>query len=211
MTDQLAKRKLSQIENPNYLDTNVLLYTAAVTTKEYLNDLKENYTKKSPKAKVPQWITNIEEKILQLRRTIGHLTTIINCKKTGIFTKHQKNLKERYYKKYGNTKLHTLKVKLTVLKHKLSATSAKLKYQKKKYNRKLVNRKFSVNPKAFYRDFKGNNISTEKLPTKESIETYWKGIWQNKTTFNHNTKWLQQLESTHCSHVTPKTMILICS
>ena len=52
--DQLAKRKLSQIENPNYLDLNVLLYTAAVTTKEYLNDLKESYTEKSPKAKVPQ-------------------------------------------------------------------------------------------------------------------------------------------------------------
>ena len=100
--DQLAKRKLSQIENPNYLDINVLLYTAAVTTKEYLNDLRENYTEKSSKAKVPQWITNIEAKILRLRRTIGHLTTNINCKKTGIFTNHQKNLKERYYKKYGN-------------------------------------------------------------------------------------------------------------
>ena len=132
--DQLAKRKLSQIENPNYLDINVLLYTAAVTTKEYLNDLKENYTEKSPKAKVPQWITNIEAKILRLRRTIGHLTTIINCKKTGIFTNHQKDLKERYYKKYGNTKLHTLKFKLTVLKHNLCATSTKLKYQKKRYN-----------------------------------------------------------------------------
>ena len=39
---------------------------------------------------------------------------------------------------------------------------------------------------------------------KESIETFWKGIWQKKTTFNHNAKWLQQLESTYCSHVTPK-------
>ena len=154
---------------------------------------------------MPQWITNIEAKILRLRRTISHLTTIINCKKTGIFTNHQKDLKERYYKKYGNTKLHTLKFKLTVLKHNLCATSTKLKYQKKRYNRKLINRKFSVNPKAVYRDFKGNNISTEKLPTKESIETYWKGIWQNKTTFNHNAKWIQQLESTYCSHVTPKT------
>ena len=202
--DQLAKRKLSQIENPNYLDINVLLYTAAVTTKEYLNDLKENYTEKSPKAKVPQWITNIEAKILLLRRTIGHLKTIISCKKTAIFTNHQKNLKERYYKKYGNTKLYTLKFKLTVLKHNLCATSSKLKYQQKRFNQKLINRKFCVNPKAVYRDFKGDNISTVKLPTKETTETYWKGIWQNKTTFNHNAKWLQQLESTYCSHVTPK-------
>ena len=28
----------------------------------------------------------------------------------------------------------------------------------KRYNRKLINRKFSVDPKAVYRDFKDNNI-----------------------------------------------------
>ena len=202
--DRLAKRKLSQIENPNYLDINVLLYTAAVTTKEYLNDVSKRYTEKTPKAKMPQWITNIEDKIIRIRRTIGHLTTIISCKRTGIFTNHQKKLKEKYYKKYGNTKLHTLNFKLTVLKHNLHATSVRLKYQKKRFNRKFINRKFSTNPKAVYRDFKGNNIAAEKLPTKESIETFWKGIWQEKTTFNHNAKWLQRLENTYCSHVTRK-------
>ena len=175
--DRLAKRKLSQIENPNYLDINVLLYTAAVTTKKYLNDVSKRYTEKTPKAKMPQWITNIEDKIIRIRRTIGHLTTIISCKRTGIFTNHQKKLKEKYYKKYGNTKI------LTVLKHNLHATSVKLKYQKKRFNRKFINRKFSTNPKAVYRDFKGNNIATEKLPTKESIETFWKGIWQEKNNF----------------------------
>ena len=39
VVDQLAKWKLSQIENPNYLNINVLLHAAAVITKEYLNDL----------------------------------------------------------------------------------------------------------------------------------------------------------------------------
>ena len=48
--DQLAKRKLSQTENPNYLDINVLLHTAAVTTNEYLNDLK-SILKKTRKLK----------------------------------------------------------------------------------------------------------------------------------------------------------------
>ena len=86
--DRLAKRKLSQIENQNNLDINVLLYTAAVTTKEYLNDLRKKYTEKNPKAKMPQWITNIEDKIIRIRRTIGHLTTINSCKKAGIFTNH---------------------------------------------------------------------------------------------------------------------------
>ena len=153
---------------------------------------------------MPQQITNIQDKIIRLRRTIRHLVVIISCKKTGIFINHQKKLKEKYYKKYGNTKLHTLNFKLTVLKYNLHAISVRLKYQKKRFNRKFINRKFSTNPKAVYRDFKGNNIAREKLPTRESIETFWKGIWQKKKTFNHNVKWLQRLESTYCSHKTPK-------
>ena len=192
--DRLAKRKLSQIENPSYLDINVLLYTAAVTTKEYLNDLSNRYTEKTPKAEMPQWITNIKDKIIRIRRTIGHLTTIISCNKTIIFTNHQKKLKEKYYKKYGHTKVHTLDFKLNVLKHNLHAKSVRLKYQKKRFNRKFINWKFSTNRKAAYRGLKGNNIATEKSPTKESIETFWKGIWQEK----------QRLENTYCSHVTPK-------
>ena len=80
---------------------------------------------------MPQWITNIEDKLIQIRRTIEHLTTIISCKKTGICTNHQKKLKEKCYKKYGNTKLHSLNFKLTVVKHNLHATSVRLKYQKK--------------------------------------------------------------------------------
>ena len=49
--DQLVKQKLSQIQNPNYLDIDVLLYTAAVTTKEYLNDLNKKYTENPRKLK----------------------------------------------------------------------------------------------------------------------------------------------------------------
>ena len=43
--------------------------------------------------------------IIRIRRTIGHLTTIISCNKTGIFTNHQKKLKEKYKKtwKYKTT------------------------------------------------------------------------------------------------------------
>ena len=87
----LAKWKLSQIESLNYLHINFILNTAAVTTKEYLRDLSRKYTKKAQKGKMPRWITNIQGKVIRLRQTIRHLTTIINCKKTGIFINHQNN------------------------------------------------------------------------------------------------------------------------
>ena len=46
-----------------------------------------------------------------------------------------------------------------------------------------MNKKISTNPKPVYPNFKGNNIPTEKLPTKESTETFWKGIWLKKNNF----------------------------
>ena len=50
---------------------------------------------------MPQWIANIEDKIIPLRRIIGHFTSIISCKKTGIFTNHQNNLKKYIIKNMG--------------------------------------------------------------------------------------------------------------
>ena len=91
MIDSQAKWKLSQTESLNNLHINFLLYTAAVTMKEYLRDLSKKYTEKTQKGKMQQWITNIEDKVIQLTQTIRHLTTIINCKKTGIFINHQNN------------------------------------------------------------------------------------------------------------------------
>ena len=78
---------------------------------------------------------------------------------------HQKNFKEKYYLEYGTIK-YTF-TNLNLLKHNIFAISVKLKDQKKRYNRKLINQKFSNNPKAVYRDIKDNSISKEKLPKKE--------------------------------------------
>ena len=39
----------------------------------------------------------------------------------------------------------------------------KLKYQNKRYKPELINRKFSINTKDAYRDFKGNNILTKQF------------------------------------------------
>ena len=140
-----------------------------------------------------------------LRKKIGQLTTLIKCKTTGNFTNHQKEVKEKFNKKYGNTKLTTLNFNLTLLKQKLKATSTKLKWQKKKYEKQVINNKFNTNPKSVYRDFKGNNITLTNLPAKNEVENFWKGIWATETNFNKNAKWLKKIEKTYCKNVTPKT------
>ena len=52
-----------------------------------------------------QWIKDIKEKMIWLRRTIGHVTIIINSTNTDAFTNHKRNLQEKYYNKYDCTRL----------------------------------------------------------------------------------------------------------
>ena len=67
----------------------------------------------------PKWTANIENKINNFRKTIGKLTTVINCKKTERFAKYQKKLRKNFRKKFSNTKQRTLDFKLTLLKQEL--------------------------------------------------------------------------------------------
>ena len=90
--DFISINKLNELIKPNFFDINVLLYTAAVTANEHMGDLKEKANQRPKTYNPPKWITNIENKINNLRKTIGQLTTVINCKKTERFTKHQKKI-----------------------------------------------------------------------------------------------------------------------
>ena len=99
ITDFLSLNKLNKLRKPNLFDINVLLYTAAVTTNKHKGYLKENTNQRPKTYKPPKWITNIENKTNNLRKTIEQLTIVINRKKTERFTKHQKTLRENFSKK----------------------------------------------------------------------------------------------------------------
>ena len=90
-------------------------------------------------------------------------------------------------------RLTTLNFNVTLLKQELRATSTKLKWHKKKYERQVINNKFNTNPKSVYQDFKGNNITLTNLPAKHEVEDSWKGIWATET--NTQTKTQSGLQS----------------
>ena len=132
-----------------------------------------------------------------LRKKIGQFTTLINCKTTGNFTSHQKEINKKFdKKKYGNTRLTTLNFNLTLRKQELKATSTKLKWHKKKYERQVINNKFNTIPKSVKHDFKGNSITLTNLPARYEVEDFWKGIWATETNLNKNAEWLKELEKT---------------
>ena len=185
---------------PNYWDINVCLYSAAVTCLREMNQLRELTPTTKNKPKFLRWLTQLEESIIYLRKTIGQLTVIIKCKKTNTFLKHQKSLLKKFRKKFRNTTMTNFESKLYISKQKLKAKSEKLKYHKKLFERKSINHRFNCDPKSVYRTMKGNCITAENIPTKNEIETFWKSIWQDTNkTFNETASWLRELELTYCS------------
>ena len=157
---------MKEISEPSHFDINALLYMSALTAKEHLNNLKE-ISKQRPKKTESKWLNNIESKISALRKKIGELTTLINCKISGNFTNHQKEIKEMFHKRYGNTRMQTLRLKLTLLKQNLKVTSSKLKWLKKNHQRQAINGNFSSNPKSVYCKFKGKRITLNEMPAKK--------------------------------------------
>ena len=192
------------LDSPNYWDLNVCLYSAAVTCLQEMNQLRElNLTKNKPK--FPRRLTQLEESTTYPRKTIGQLTVIVKCKQTNTYSKHQKSLPEKFRKKFRNTTLLNLQSNLYITKQKLKKKSKKLKYHKKLYKRKTINRNFSCDPKNVYRTMKGNGITAEKISTKYEVKTFRKNIWRAPDkTFNENSFWLSELEMTYFSDVQPK-------
>ena len=86
-------------------------------------------------------IAQLELSITNPRRNIEQLEVVIKCKQENKFTKHQRNLFEKFCKKFVNTRASTLSYKLTKLKQDLKSKSRKLKCKKRLASRKSLNKK----------------------------------------------------------------------
>ena len=129
-------------------DINIMIYTAAITLKKYLGNLKENKQERTTAAK-PGWIRNLEQKIVSLRRKIAHTELIIKCKQLNTFTTYQRKISARLKRLFGNTKIRTLEYNLKILKQDLKATYKKLFCQPKLNQRKSINKNFFHEPQKF--------------------------------------------------------------
>ena len=97
--------------------------------------------------------------------------------------------------------MSTLETKLISRKQELKSKADNLKHQKRLIERKKISRQFSFNLKKVYRNMKGDKIEVDKILTKDSIEQFWKGIWQDNAIFNEKADWLKDLNDTCCKNV----------
>ena len=111
-----------------------------ITIKTYLSDLseKENH-QEIPKQ--PKWLSNLDQKVIKLRKTIGHINVVLECKRSNNFTRHQLQVRENLHRKFGYTKSSTLHSKLNILKQKLP------RYQEKKFEHKSIKQKVHLQSK----------------------------------------------------------------
>ena len=117
------------------------------------------------------------------------------------FTKDQKTLLHTLKKKFGNSKMNTLEIKLTSLKQELKSKADNLRHQKRLIECKKLNRQFSFYLKKVYCNMKVNKIEVDTIPTKESIEQFWKSIWQDNAILNEKADWLKDFNDTYCKNV----------
>lgn len=51
-------------------------------------------------------------------------------------------------------------------------------------------------------------VKASILPTKEEVEKFWEGIWENKGQFNKESEWLKLLEQSYCATATPNDYMI---
>ena len=153
--------------------------------------------------KEPKWLTFYQEKINRIRQKISYIALIIDCHARKIpLTKRQINIKMRLKKWYSNTKSVTLKAKLAELKHNLKVTSEFLRNKKLVSKRNSINKRYQLNQKGIFREWKNEKIEINSVPSITEVEKLWSSLWGKKTSYNKNAKWLPTLENKYCPNIT---------
>ena len=88
----------------------------------------------------------------------------------------------------------TLNAKLAELKHELKVTSNFVKNKKLSSARNLINKKFQLNQKSVFREWKNKKINIKTTTSKEAIELFWSNISNKPFSYNENVKWIETLE-----------------
>ena len=122
---------LKYVRDVTFDDINIVIYSAAVTIKKHLKDVKYAKLPKEELAE-PKWIQNLDNKIKRLKRDICHTQLILSCCVNNSYTEDQRRIHERLRYKFGNVKRNTLVYRVKLLTQERKATSSKVSYHRKK-------------------------------------------------------------------------------
>ena len=98
----------------------------------------------------------------------------------------------------------TLNAKLADLKHELKATSNFVKNKKLLAARNSINKKFQLNQKSIFWEWKNKKIDIRTRSSKGAIDHFWSNIWNKPSLYNESTKWIETLERKYCNNMVSK-------
>ncbi|KAL1446381.1 hypothetical protein WDU94_013936 [Cyamophila willieti] len=88
------------------------------------------------------------------------------------------------------------------LKQILAVKKLRLQRNTKNTRRKVDNKKFNGNQKAFYNSLCQTTENEEEgeIPTEDAMETYWKNIWGRSKEYNKQAEWVNEIK-VHCENI----------
>ena len=169
---------------------NTLLYSCAKTVEAKIG-VKLKRKRKANKHKKPKWKVNIEKDVEMLRGEISILSEIE--RKNDPRTRKARKVKRKYTIK----SIEDIPQIKEELKQRMQAKSQRLRRFEKRSRFYRQNKIFENDARKFYRELGKSQIEVKEIPSKENVENFWKGIWEDEKTHNKDASWIEKSMTQH--------------
>ncbi|XP_045456452.1 uncharacterized protein LOC123666403 [Melitaea cinxia] len=176
--DKILQQYLDSTQNLS--DTHSLLYCGAAAVCNVANVKFTSNKVTLPSHTAPAWQTRIEKRINLTRTLIAKLT----CFRAG---NRRPKIMRFVHQAFAGTNIRSneyitsVSDRIDFLKQKLCAWAKRIKRYKKRRDRYHQNRIFQSDQRKVYRNWEQCtiNVVNGDLPTRESINNFWRNIWSN--------------------------------
>ncbi|XP_030749987.1 uncharacterized protein LOC115877806 [Sitophilus oryzae] len=167
------------------------IYSAAVTITEMHNQTTTTAHSTRSKSRQPAWQTRLEKKIKWIRKDIGILTQYTtSTKHTSRITRKVNIIIDKYKNDYNKTTAEIL----DYTKQRLQIYANRMRRYKEAYQRRIDNKLFQNNQKAFYRKIQNpyDQTHNNNTPTAKETRDFWCKIWEEPVRHKENTEWIRR-------------------
>lgn len=169
------------------------IYAAAITTLELHNQklITSESNNDRRRTETPPWETRLIRKIDSARKEIGILTQHLSN------TKHRQKTHQKandIINRYKNNVNNNTQEILDYLKQRLKIYANRLRRYRRSHKRRIDNRLFDSNQKAFYRNIQATPTEERNndFPEVEDVRQFWSKIWEIPAIHKNNGEWIRQ-------------------
>ena len=178
-------------DSTSLTELNQITYAAALYINRYIFPEHHQSQIKPKTRKVPLWKRKLQKQLEFSRKHLSQIKQFLSG------TKVQGKLKKKVIRlcdKYCCS-LKGLDNIAKELEGKILAMARRIEKEDNKYKSRIENKQFKNNPRAFYRNLIGKNISVNEPPSTEDLEEYWRPLFETEKTHNKEAQWIEEVEN----------------